>query len=119
METDNGDNPPVELGNFQLSYRITRLLCKAPISPETYLYYGNRNIGVPRYDLALMAPELLAAEKAAATLGPEERLTKVGWGETLQMTRLGSILFWTALALVVVVLLVVMARLLPKNPPAA
>jgi hypothetical protein len=117
LETDNGDNPPVELDNFQLSYRITRLLFKAPISPETYLYYGNKNIGVPRYDIALMASELLTSGKAAATLGPEERLTKVGWGETLQMTRLGSILFWTALAVVVVVLLVVMARLLPKSPP--
>jgi hypothetical protein len=119
LETDNGDNPPVELDNFQLSYRITRLLFKAPTSPETYLYYGNRDIGVPRYDITLMAPELLASEKAAATLGPEERLTKVGWGETLPMTRLGSILFWAALGLVVVVLLFVMARLLPKNPPAA
>ena len=119
FETDNGDNPPVELDNFRLSYGITRLLFKAPSSPETYLYYGNKNIGVPRYDIALMAPELLASEKSAAALGPEERLTKVGWGETMQMTRLGSVLFWAALALVVVVLLIVMARLLPKNPPTA
>ncbi len=118
LETDNGDNPPVELDDFQLSYRVTRLLFKAPTSPETFLYYGNKHIGFPRYDIALMATELLASAKAAATLGPEERLTKAGWGETLQMTRLGSIFFWTALALVVVVLLVVMARLLPKNPPA-
>jgi hypothetical protein len=117
LETDNGDNPPVELTGFQLSYRITRLLFKAPGAPETFLFYGNRNIGFPEYDLALMAPELLAAEKTVATLGPEERLSKPGWGETFNLTRPGSLLFWAALALVVVLLLVVITRLLPKGPP--
>ena len=117
LETDNGDNPPVELDNFQLSYRLTRLLFKAPLAPETYLVYGNQDIGSPQYDLTLIAAELLASDKTAATLGPAERLTKPGWGETFNMTRTGSILLWAALALVVAVLLVVITRLLPKKSP--
>jgi Protein of unknown function (DUF3999) len=117
LETDNGDNPPIELENVQLVYQLTRLLFKAPASSETYLFYGNKEAGLPRYDLALMASELLTAEKVLATLGPEEKLPGSGWGEALTMTRTGSMFFWIALAVVVVVLLAAIARLLPKSPP--
>jgi hypothetical protein len=57
---------------------------------------------------------LLAADKATASLGAEERLNKVTWRVTNASGK-GGVLFWGILALVVVALLVVIARLLPKS----
>jgi hypothetical protein len=116
LETDNGDNPAVELQNFAVFYPVTRVLFKAPAEPATFLYYGNSSVGSPQYDLDLIAPQLLAEEKTIGTLGAEEQLKKSPVGELLQLSNTRSVVFWVALALVVVVLLVVIARLLPKNP---
>lgn len=119
LETDNGDNPPMDLANIQLFYTVTRVLFKAPTEPATYLYYGNRDIAFPQYDLDLIAPRLLAEEKSVAALSAEESLKKSTVGELFQISSTKSIIFWVALALVVLVLLVVIARLLPKNPPGS
>jgi hypothetical protein len=116
LETDNGDNPAVELQNFAVFYPVTRVLFKAPANPATFLYYGNREVGFPQYDLDLIAPRLLAEEKSVTPLSGEETLKKSEVGELFQFSSTKSIIFWIALALVIVVLLVVIARLLPKNP---
>jgi len=117
LETNNGDNPALELENFQAFHSVTRLLFKARPEDAMYLYYGNAQAASPHYDLRLVAGELLSADKAAAALGAEERLKKLSWSES-QTPGKGGVLFWGVLALVVVVLLVVVARLLPKAPSA-
>jgi len=116
VETENGDNPPIALDKFTAYYPATRLLFKAK-ADDLVLYYGNAAAPSPSYDLNLVAGELLAAEKAAATLGPEEQLKKSSWVEN-QTPRTGGILFWGILAVVMIGLLVVIARLLPKTPQA-
>jgi hypothetical protein len=85
-------------------------------SPATFLYYGNEDGHAPGYDLDLIAPRLLAEEKLSATLAPEEAMKKSAVGALFQMSRTKSLIFWGALALVVIALLVVTARLLPKPP---
>lgn len=116
VETDNGDNPPLALGKVEAIYPVARLLFKADPAPLT-LYYGNSNVGSPRYDIALVAAQLLAADKHVATLGPEESATgSGGWAERMLGTAHAGALFWGVLALVVVLLLVVVAKLLPKPP---
>ena len=117
LETDNGDNPAIELAGFEVFYPVTRLLFKAPQEPATWLYYGNRAAGSPQYDLDLIAPRLLAEEKNVATLGASESLKESPVGDFFRLSGTKSVIFWVALALVVVVLLVVIARLLPKAPP--
>jgi hypothetical protein len=119
LETDNGDNPAIELSGFQLFYPVTRLWFKAPVSPETWLYFGNNETGAPQYDLDLIAPQLMASEKTSATLGAAESLKNGGVGDLFQMSNTKSILFWVSLAVVVVVLMVVVTKLLPKPPAAA
>ena len=116
LETDNGDNPALELANFQFYYPVTRVLFKAPLEPATFLYYGNRNAGFPQYDLDLIAPRLLAEEKSTGTLVAEEALKKSVAGEPVELTGTKSVVFWVALAVVVVILLVIVAKLLPKTP---
>lgn len=120
LEMDNGDNPPLELKDIQLWYPLTRVLFKASTGSDLFLYYANHKVPFPEYDIALVAPQLLAAEKSAAVLAPEETLKKSGW-EVTQLPGCSSWIFWGALALVIVVLLVVISRLLPpaQSPPKA
>lgn len=114
LETDNGDNPPIELENFQLFYPATRILFKANPGDKLFLYYGNPSVNSPRYDLSLVAGDLLAASKSDASLGPEEQLKK-SWRSELGKAGKGGVVFWAVLGLVVVALLLVIAKLLPKS----
>jgi hypothetical protein len=116
LETDNGDNPPIQLENFAAWYPAARVWFKALLEPPTFLYYGNARAGAPQYDIALVAPRLLAAEKSIATLAKEEALQTAGWAERAGAPRSRNVIFWVALGAVVVVLLVVIGRLLPKQP---
>jgi hypothetical protein len=118
LETENGDNPPVELEQFQVFYPVTRLLFKAKPGDELFLYYGQPQAAPPRYDLSLVADQLLAAEKDAASLSSEEQLRKTSWRES-PMPGQGGLLFWGALTAVVAALLIIIGRLLPKSPPPA
>ena len=43
----------------------------------------------------------------------------LGVGELFQISGTKNIIFWVALTVVVLVLLVVIAKLLPKSPPAS
>ena len=115
LETDNGDNPPVTLDRVTAAYTVTRLVFKAAGDPPLYLYYGSAEATAPRYDLSLFGPQLLAADKSRSALGPEETLKGPSMAETAALAGKGGYLFWGMLGLVVIVLLVVIARLLPKT----
>ena len=117
LETDNGDNPPIELDNWRVTVPVIRLGFKAVEPP--LLYYGNPSASAPRYDLSLVAMKLLSADKAIATLGTEEVLRKAAWTEGQPLTGVRGWLFWGILALVVVGLIAVIVRLLPKPPADA
>ena len=116
LETDNGDNPAIELRDFRSYYPVTRVVFKATPDPAqpVWLYYGNLDATAPRYDLTLVAGELLKAERSTVTAGSEEDLSPKPSlvGQTL--TGSTRYIFWGALALVVIVLLAIMSRFLPK-----
>ncbi len=141
LETDNGDNPPIVLASASAAYPVARLLFKTEPIPNALaenlsnppavsssnpsngpgslaLYYGQRSASAPRYDLSLVAGQILAAEKSVASLGAEEQARAAGWsGQPLAGAR-GDVVFWSVLALVVVGLLAIVAKLLPKPPSA-
>ena len=114
LETENGDNPPVELEKFTAFYPATRILFKAKADDELFLYYGNPRASSPRYDLSLVANQLLAADKKTASLDGEQQLKKSSWREN-EVPGQGGIVFWGILAVVVIGLLVIISRLLPKS----
>lgn len=115
LETHNGDNPPIALKNFRLFYPATRILFKAKVKDKLSLYYGNPRVSAPQYDLAMVAGQLIAANKAAAKLAAEMRLRESSWSER-KIIGNKKVVFWGMLALVVVVLLTIISRLLPKSP---
>jgi len=112
METDNGDNPPIELHEFRGYYPATRLIFASTRSQPIALYYGNDEAASPRYDAKLMAAQLLRSERTAAALGPQETLKSERVTETLSGS--ARYIFWGVLGIVVVVLLLLISRLLPK-----
>ena len=119
LETENGDNPPIELENFAVFYPATRVMFKAKLDKEVLLFYGNARVPPPRYDVSLVAGQLISADKSPASLAEEEQLKKASWAEGRTPGK-GGIVLWGMLALVVVVLLVIISKLLPKaSPPAA
>jgi hypothetical protein len=118
LETDNGDNPAIELRDFRAYYPATRILFKAaPDSAQPiWLYYGNRDATAPHYDLTLVSSELLRAERTNIVAGAGENLSSSGDRVGQTLTGSSRYIFWGALALVVIALLAIMSRLLPKSP---
>ncbi|MFA6030404.1 MAG: hypothetical protein WC969_11160 [Elusimicrobiota bacterium] len=116
LVVENGDNPPLALSECRAYYTAPRLLFKAAPGKELFLYYGQKNVSAPVYDLRLASRELLSKMPGEASLGKEEGLAVSPWWEVAAPSGVGKWLFWGALALVVVALLFVIARLLPEEP---
>jgi hypothetical protein len=116
LETDNGDNPAIELRDFRGYYPVTRVVFKATPDPAepVWLYYGNLDATTPRYDLTLVSGELLKTERSTVTAGVEENLSSKPSFVRQTLTGSTRYIFWGALALVVIVLLAIMSRVLPK-----
>jgi hypothetical protein len=116
LETDNGDNPAIDLSDFRGHYPVTRLVFKAgsDATHPIWIYYGNPSASSPRYDVTLIADQLFRAERASATLGGQER--RDSKTERITQTLSGSArsIFWGVLGAVVVALLLLISRLLPK-----
>jgi hypothetical protein len=117
LETDNGDNPAIKVRDFRGHYPVSRVVFTAASdsTQPIWIYYGNPDAASPRYDVALIADQLLRAERAPATLGhPENMHSKT---ERIIRTLSGSSLyiFWGVLAIVVIALLLLISRLLPKT----
>src|SRR5207244_6268525 len=71
LEVENGDNPPLDVGDVEATVAAPRLVFKAESGPGIALYYGNRRAPAPRYDLTIVAAELTSADRSAAVLGAE------------------------------------------------
>jgi len=117
LETENGDNPPIDLHDFRGYYPVTRLVFKAASdsTQPIWIYYKNPDAALPRYDVTLIADQLFRADLASATLGPQENTGSKT--NRITQTLMGSAryIFWGVLGVVVVALLLLISRLLPKT----
>lgn len=111
VETDNGDNPAIDLDAVRGLYPVSRLIFRAEDVDGISLLTGNAQAGTPRYDLDLVAGSLLASEKLNASLSADDLPPE----QPAAATRT-TVIFWAALAVAVVALLAVVAKLLPKPP---
>jgi hypothetical protein len=115
VEMDNGDNPAIALSAVQAAYPVVRLVFKTAKTEGFALAYGNPESSAPRYDLSLVAGKLVVSSRNIAEFAPGPALVSRQTSKGIS----GGAAFWGALALVVIVLLVTVAKLLPKpNPPA-
>ncbi len=112
IETDNGDNAPLQLTRVRLKHRVVNVWFHAAATGPAYLYYAQPQAAAPRYDLTLMRAEFEKAAKIPGKLGAAETLHAIETANASSTS--GGPLLWAALALVVGVLLWVIRRLLPK-----
>ncbi len=113
LETDNGDNPPIPLDEIFLRFASPSIIAKLSDPAPLFLCYGNPNAAPPQYDLRVVRREMLAAEPQATTLGDEEILRPDTRDH--RAPDAGSPWLWVALAGVVGLLLVIVAKLLPAT----
>ena len=116
LETHDGDNPPITLDEVVLRFAAPSIIAKLSDDAPLFLCYGNPKATPPQYDLRVARSEMLAAEPQATTLGDEEILRPDA--RDRRATDAGSPWLWVALAGVVAVLLVIVAKLLPSQDSA-
>ena len=115
---DEGDNAPLPIRDATLLLPAYRLRFFRDGHSPLALLYGRTDLAAPRYDLALLAPRLLGVPAQDVMPGAEQGSSNVT-GVT------PTVVFWGALALAVLVLVVLIARLLrpssgsPAAPAAA
>jgi hypothetical protein len=110
VSVDDGDNAPVPLVRASLLLPAHRLRFVREEGASLTLVYGQAGLAPPRYDLELLAPRLLgvpAIEAALLPAAPEADEPE---------KKVGPKLFWAALVGAVVALLVLVARLLRRDP---
>ena len=112
LETDNGDNPALQLSSAQWEKPVVSLLFEANGGARPlHLLYGNAKAVSPQYDIQLVQSRFEKAAHVATQLGDVQVLEAV---KPQAESHSGSPWLWTALVLVVGGLLWVVAKLLPK-----
>jgi hypothetical protein len=109
---DEGDNSPLQIENPRLYLPTYRMRFIRRSAAPLWLVYGKYGLAAPRYDLALLAPRVLGAR--VPEIGLSEVKEDLPGPKTIQT---GSIVFWAALILALLVLVGIVARLL-RRPPA-
>jgi len=104
---DEGDNAPLPLEPPQLQLPSVRLRYFQPVEGSLELLYGEPGLAPPRYDLSLFSAQLLGETARDVTLRPEPKP-----GEVPDAAAVPRTVFWAALGIAVLALLVVLGRLL-------
>lgn len=112
LETDNGDNPPIALTSVGVTTPVVRLVFKVASQEGFELLHGRPSADAPRYDLSLVAARLLTAPRQVAQLDPAPAAPSKPAFAGLDQ----RYLFWGVLILVIVALLAIVAKMLPKPP---
>ncbi|MBD3852271.1 MAG: DUF3999 family protein [Acidobacteria bacterium] len=108
---DEGDNSPLQIGEPKLYLPTYRLRFLRRNEDPLWLMYGHDGLAAPRYDLALLAPMVLGARV------PEIGLSDAEEGlPAISASRIGMMVFWGMLVLVLIVLFGMVARLLRRGP---
>jgi hypothetical protein len=110
---DEGDNSPLPLTSARLLLPAYRLRFFRGPNASLRLAYGRSDLDQPRYDLALLAPQLLGAAAVEIAPGGEERGGAAASTRELVSPRV----FWAVLVAAVLVLLTLIVRLVRREPP--
>jgi len=110
MVVEEGDNSPLPVGSVQLLLPTYRLRFFRSASVTLRLLYGDDRVAPPSYDLALLAPRVLGAPAAAASLAPEASVAAHST-EGLIAPRM----FWALIVFAVVALLAILTSLVRRQ----
>ena len=117
LEVDNGDNAPLVLDRVTAWYPVVRILFRAPDTQPVTLLFGDKAVLPPSYDVSLVATELINADAADARFS--EHPADLPPTAKTKSKRSSRYAFWIALGAVVISLLTIIRRLVPKPPTPA
>jgi len=109
LVVEEGDNTPLAIRSVQLLLPSQRLRFFRTGNEELKLYYGHRDLSAPRYDLAILTPQLAGAAAEEARLGPEAT------DAPEKAESISGKVFWGILIVAVVALLALIARLVKRT----
>jgi hypothetical protein len=115
LVVEEGDNMPLPISSAQVLLPAYRLRFYRERGASLRLAYGRRDLDAPRYDLALLAPQVLGF---AATEIEAAREDAAAHAPATAAAIVSPRLFWSSLVIAVVVLLGLIARLLRKQTAA-
>ncbi|HEY6212086.1 MAG TPA: DUF3999 family protein [Vicinamibacterales bacterium] len=107
---DEGDNSPLPIGAAHVVLPATRIRLFREEGKTIRLAYGRTDLTRPRYDLALLAPQVIGTAAQEVVAGPE----RASGGNQSTAALVSPRLFWIALGASVLVLLMLIVRLLQK-----
>lgn len=106
---NDGDNQKLPLTRATVLLPTYRLRFFRHAGTSLHLVYGRDDLAAPRYDIALLAPRLLDAAASEVLAAPEH-------GDASHASPVPQRAFWATLAVAVMVLLVLIARLVRAGP---
>jgi hypothetical protein len=106
LAVDEGDNAPLPVVSARLLLPSYRLRFFRPEKNELRLVYGRDDLPPPRYDLSLLAPQVMGAPAREISASPE----RAGGAET-SAPFVSPGIFWAFLSTAVIALLVLIVRL--------
>ena len=113
-----GDNSPLPLTSAQLLLPSYRLRLFRGERMPLRVVYGQARLSTPSYDLALLAPQVLGTPAREVSLSGEQG-GESALSNPLIATLISPRVFWGVLIVAVMALLVLLASLLKRQPPAA
>jgi hypothetical protein len=106
-----GDNAPLPLERPQVLLPSFQVRFFRPGAGALRVLYGQERLAAPRYDLALLAPTVLASPAVETALGAEQET------KPTEAAALPPKAFWAILLAAALVLLVLIARLVVRADP--
>jgi hypothetical protein len=110
LSIDEGDNSALPITGVRLLLPSYRLRFYRPAGATLRLVYGRSDLAAPRYDLALLAPQVIGVEAQEVAAAPESAT-----GGRTRAVFISQRAFWIFLSVAVLVLLVLIVRLARKE----
>lgn len=105
---DEGDNSPLPISSARLLLPSYRLRFFRPARPLR-LVYGRPDLSLPRYDLALLAPQVMGAEAREIAAAAEDSAASAPAPAFISPT-----MFWAGLSVAVLLMLGIIAKLVRR-----
>ena len=110
VTVEEGDNSPLPLASARLLLPAYRLRLFRQRDAALRLAYGRDDLGLPQYDLALIAPQLTGVAATEVMPGPEPTAAPES-----PLMLMSPRLFWGVLIVAVLVLVTLVVRLVKKS----
>lgn len=110
---EEGDNQPLPIEKATILLPSYAIRLNRPADEPLRLLYGKDGVTPPRYDLELLAPQVMGRVAEEVTAGAEQQFSAAA--SLTSAAAMSPVVFWTVLGLAVLVLLAMVVKLMRKE----